>query len=204
MRKASPLWLPPISLVAIALMVVLISFVRPLSPLSVTAQAALIVVLARAFLRFPAIGRWVDGMPVAHRVVLALLLFGMVAGHFTLQAHRFFPFVAWEIFAFEREEDPVSCREFIATTETGRTTRLLVEQLFPSIVQFDPPADNDSPTMGRLVDAMARVYNRGHAADPVRRVDLVRVSVSLHPPAGETLLPCELLKSFSISSDRSN
>jgi hypothetical protein len=203
-RKAASYWPPPISPVAIAALTVMICFVRPILPLRLVGQAAMLAVIVRAFLIWPPMARWLGAMPGPHRVVLALLIWGMVAGHFTLQTHRFFPFVVWEIFTTARETDPVTCREFIATTADGKTRRLLVEQLFPSIVQFNPPADNDSTAMTGLVAAMARVYNRLHPSNPVLKIDLVRQSVPLHPAADETSPPCELIKSFPISSDRSN
>jgi hypothetical protein len=204
LRKAASFWPPPISLVAVAALTVMICFVRPILPLRLVGQAAMLVVIARAFLFWPPMARWLGAMPGPHRLVLALLLWGMVAGHFTLQTHRFFPFVVWEIFTTAHETDPVTCREFIATTADGKTQRLLVERLFPSIVQFNPPADNDSAAMTDLVTAMGRVYNQHHADDPVQKIDLVRQSVPLHLAADETFPPCELIKSFPISSDRSN
>jgi hypothetical protein len=197
-------WLPPISLVAMAALTVLVSFVFPLVPFRLTGQALLLAVLVRAFCGWPALRRWAGAMPWPHRTVLAVLILGMIAGHFTLQPRRFFPFVSWEIFTRAPEVDPVTCREFIATTANGKTKRLLVEQLFPSIVQFNPPADNDSTAMSDLVAAMARVYNEHHTDDPARKIDLVLQSVPLHPAANEAFPPCELIKSFSVSSARSN
>ena len=204
MRKAAPFWPPPISLVAVAAITVLISFVLPIVPFRLTGQALMLAILVRAFVGWPPMQSWAAAMPWPHRIVLALLLFGMIAGHFTLQTHRFFPFVVWEIFTTAHEADPVTCREFIATTADGKTKRLLVEQLFPSIVQFNPPANNDSAAMTDLVAAMARVYNQHHADNPVQKIDLVLQSVPLHPAANEAFPPCQLLKSFPISSDRSN
>jgi hypothetical protein len=94
----------------------------------------------------------------------------------------------------------------MATTAGGKSVRLLVEQLFPSIVQFNPPDDNNSIAMTRLVDALAKAYDRQHPADPVRRVDLVQLSVKLHPSADQSdhSPTCELLKSYDVSSGRSN
>jgi|HubBroStandDraft_2_1064218.scaffolds.fasta_scaffold143002_2 hypothetical protein len=203
-EEAAPFWLPPISLVAIVLMVLLVSFVWPILPFRLTGQALMLAVLVRAFVGWPPMQRWAGAMPVPHRIVPAVLLFGMVAGHFTLQTHRFFPFMVWEIFTTAHESDPVTCREFIATTADGKAKRLLVEQIFPSIVQFNPPADNDSAAMTDLVAAMARVYNEHHADNPVQKIDLVLQSVPLHPAANEAFPPCEQIKSFPISSARSN
>jgi hypothetical protein len=202
-EEAAPSWLPPLSLAAIAVMTIILWVTDPRS-IGYIGQAALLAVIARAFIYWPTTRRWMATLPTPHRVVLAVLLLAMVIGHLTLQASRYFPFVAWEIFPLVREEDPVTCREFIATTADGQTKRLLVEQLFPSIVQFNPPADNNSPAMAKLVDAMARVYDKHHAAAPVQRIDLVRVSIPLHPAAGQPFPSCELIKSFPISSDRSN
>jgi hypothetical protein len=203
-EEAAPFRLPPISLVAIVLMAVLVSFVWPILPYRLTGQAVMLAILVRAFCGWAPMRRWAGAMPWPHRLVFALLIWGMIAGHFTLQPHRFFPFVSWEIFTRAPEVDPVTCREFIATTADGKTKRLLVEQLFPSIVQFNPPADNDSAAMSDLVAAMARVYNEHHADDPVQKIDLVLQSVPLHPAADEAFPPCALIKSFPISSDRSN
>jgi len=130
----------------------------------------------------------------------------MIAGHFTLHSRTYFPFVAWEIFPFEDERDPVTCREFIATTTSGKKVRLLVEQLIPSIVQIFP-LDSYSPEQtDHLARALAKVYNGLHADDPVQQIDLVLQVVQLHPPANEsrTQPSCELLKHYDISSDRWN
>jgi hypothetical protein len=202
-EEAAPFWLPPLSLAAIAVMTIIL-WATDHRSIGYVGQAALLAVLARAFIYWPATRRWAARIPTPHRVVLAVLLLAMVIGHLTLQSARYFPFVAWEIFPLVREEDPVTCREFIATTSDGRTKRLLVEQLFPSIVQFNPPADNDSPAMAKLVDAMARAYNEQHPAVPTQRIDLVRVSIPLHPAAGQPFPSCELIKSFPIFSARSN
>jgi hypothetical protein len=202
-EAAGPFWLPPLSLAAIGVMTVILWAVDPLS-IEYVGQAALLLIAVRAFIYWPPMQRWAAAMPVPHRIVLSSLLLAMVVGHLTLQASRYFPFVAWEIFPLVREEDPVTCLEFIATTADGQTKRLLVEQLFPSIVQFNPPADNASPAMAKLVAAMARAYDEHHPTAPVERIDLMRVSIPLHPAAGQPFPSCELIKSFPISLDRSN
>jgi hypothetical protein len=203
----APLWLPPISFAVCVLLIVLLSFVWQLIPFKVTGQAFLMIMILRAFCYWPPMIRWVTSMPAAHRVVFGVLIGAMILGHYTLNGRTYFPYVVWEIFPFVREDDPVECREFIATTESGRKVRLLVEQLFPSIVQFNPPLDaegNPLPAMEPLIRAMAKVYNAHHAADPVRHVDLMIMAVKLHPSASESrVLPsCELLKRYDISSGR--
>ena len=150
----------------------------------------------------PTLG-WFKRMPLAHRIVFLAIVGAVLAGHLSLDNRRYFPFVAWYIFPAVREDDPVTCREFIGLTQQDQKVRLLVEQLFPSIVQFNPPVDNGSAAMHRLVNAMAREYNTLHPQDALKRVDLVQISVSLDPPtAGPPA--CELLKPFDVSSDHSN
>jgi hypothetical protein len=171
----------------------------------VLGQISGLIIIVLGFRYWPPMGRWFLRMPLSHRAVFALMVAGIMAGHFTFDSRRYFPFVAWEIFPMVREDDPVTCREFMATTAGGKSVRLLVEQLFPSIIQFNPPADNDSSAMSDLVGALAKAYDRQHADDPVRRVDLVQIAVRLHPAAGESASPpCELLKSYDVSSSRSN
>ena len=160
-----------------------------------------LVALALAFRHWPPMIRWLGTMPVPHRVVFALIFAAMLAGHFSLDSKKYFPFVSWEIFANTREIDPVPCTQFIATTESGTKKRLLVEQLFPSIVQFYPPADADSAAMTKLVFALARAYDGKHPDDPARSVDLMLVSVKLHgvePPSWQPL------KHYDVSSAHSN
>lgn len=157
-----------------------------------------IALILLGFRYSPPMLRWLARMPVPHRVVFGLMIGSIIVGHYTFDSRKFFPFVAWEIFPAMREEDPVSCREFMATTASGKSVRLLIEQLFPSIIQFNPPA-NDSAEMGSLINAMARAYDRGHPDDPVRHVDLVQIAVKLHPKSGE-LPSCQLLKHYEISS----
>jgi len=190
----------------LALIVWLVSFAVPLR---VAGQAYLLLVVVLAFRYWPPMIRLVASMPVPHRVVFGVLIGAMILGHYTLNARSYFPYVAWEIFPFVREDDPVTAREFIATTESGRKVRLLVEQLFPSIVQFNPPLDGDGnplPAMGPLVQSLARVYNEHHADDPVREVDLMIMAVQLHPPAGESRAQpsCELLQHYDILSGPSS
>jgi hypothetical protein len=196
------LWLPPISLAVCALLTGLSSFAWHFVPFKVTGQAFLLIIILRAFCYWPLIIRWVASMPVPHRVVFGVLIGSMILGHYTLNARAYFPYVAWEIFPFVHEDDPVSCREFIATTESGNKVRLLVEQLFPSIVQINPLESYSPEATEHLARALAKIYNEHHAGDPVRHVDLFVMAVKLHPPASESRAQpsCELLKQYDISS----
>jgi hypothetical protein len=207
---SAPRWLPPISFAVIALLIWLITFHDHLIPLAVTGQLALLLMLIRAYCYWPPVVRWVAAMPVAHRVVFGVLVGAMILGHYTIKGRTYFPFVSWEIFPFVNEEDPVTCRQFIATTADGAKVRLIVEQLFPSIVQVDPLDALDNPklyppgTTEQLVRALAKVYNQQHPDNPVESVDLMLMAVQLHPPAGQSRAEpsCELLKHYEISSDR--
>ncbi len=172
----------------------------PIRP--VLGQICALAAIALGFRYAPPVTGWLARLPVPHRVVFALLIAGVIAGHFTFDGRKYFPFVSWEIFSIMREEDPVTCREFAAVTASGKNVRLLVEQLFPSIVQFNPPADNESAAMTRLVDALRKAYDGRHPGDPVRRVDLVRISVRLQP--GGNPPSCELLKRYDFSPAPSN
>jgi hypothetical protein len=166
------------------------------------ALAALFVALRST----PPLDRWLRATPAAHRVVLYLLLGAVVAGHFSLKTRRYFPFVAWDIFASVSEQETVFCRELVGTTSTGRQVRLLIEQLFPSIVQFDLPPDRAPGALDRLVAAMAKQYNAHHPGDPVREVDLMLLAVKLHLPPGQTRSQpsCELLQRFDLSPEHSS
>jgi hypothetical protein len=177
---------------------------RPVHQLMAEIYTIAIVLLA--FRYWPPMIQWFAGMPIPHRLILISLLGLTIAGHLTVQGRKYFPFVSWEIFSIARSEDPVSCREFIATTAAGKNVRLLVEQLFPSIVQFNPPAANGSSAMTHLVNTLAAAYAREHPNDPIRRVDLLQFSVKLHPSPDESdhSATCELLKSYDLSSGRSN
>jgi hypothetical protein len=185
----------------IALIVWLVSYAVPLK---LAGQAYLLIVILLAFRYWPPMVRWVASMPVTHRVVFGILIGSMILGHYTLNGRTYFPFVVWEIFPFVHEDDPVTCREFIATTGSGNKVRLLVEQLFPSIVQVNPLDGYSPEATERLVRALAKVYNEHHAGDPVQQVDLFVMAIKLHPPAGESRAQpsCELLKHYDISSGR--
>jgi hypothetical protein len=168
-----------------------------------------IYVLAAIFLalrRAPPVARWLAATPAAHRLVVYALIVAVVAGHFTFSTRRFFPFVAWNIFAAVSEQETVFCRELIGTTASQKQVRLLVEQLYPSIVQFDLPPSGQSAKLDLLVSAMARTYNAHHADDPLREVDLMLMAVKLHPPPGQTHSQpsCELLQRFDLSPGRSS
>lgn len=110
----------------IALIIWLVSFAVPLK---LAGQAYLLIIILLAFRYWPPMIRCVTSMPAPHRVVFGVLIGSMILGHYTLNGRTYFPFVVWEIFPFAREDDPVTCREFIATTESGNKVRLLVEQL---------------------------------------------------------------------------
>jgi len=191
--------------VCVATIIYQISFAVPLR---LAGQAYMLIVILLAFRYWPPMIRWVKSMPVAHRVVFAVLIGSMTAGHYTLNGRTYFPYVTWEIFPFVNERDPVTCREFIATTNSGHKVRLLVEQLFPSVVQVDSVELMDDPqyyppgTTEHLARALAKVYNELHADDPVWRVDLMLLAVQLHPPASESRATpsCELLQRYDISS----
>jgi hypothetical protein len=202
---------PAIAFAIIGLCIVAIMFMVSYAvPLKLAGQAYLLIVILLAFRYWPPMIRWVASMPVAHRVVFGVLIGCMILGHYTLNGRTYFPFVAWEIFPFAHEDDPITCREFIATTTSGNKVRLLVEQLFPSIVQIDPLDALDNPrlyppgTTERLARALAKAYNEHHADDPVRQVDLFVMAVHLHPRATEsrTQPSCELLQHYDVSSGR--
>ena len=155
-----------------------------------------------AFRAAPPVKRWLAGLPPLHRGIFYVLLAVVVAGHLRSDKRTYFPFVAWDIFSAVSEQDTVSCRELIGTTVSGKSVRLLVEQLFPSIVQFDLPPQNEPEQMAHLVTALARAYNARHTADPVRQVDLVRMAVQLHSPSRPSHRPpsCQFLQRYDISS----
>lgn len=162
-------------------------------------------VLAAIFVAFRAaspVARWLSGLPVIHQVVFYALLAAVVVGHFTSNKRSYFPFVAWDIFSAVSPQDTVTCSELIGTTADGKSVRLLAEQLFPSIIQFDFPPQNEPDKMARLVTALAKAYNTHHAADPVREVDLMLMAVKLHPPPGQSNSQpsCEFLQRYDISS----
>ena len=71
-------------------------------------------------------------------------------------------------------------------------------------ITAEPGASAAPASVTPLVAAMARVYNEHHADNPVQKIDLVLQSVPLHPAANEAFPPCEQIKSFPISSARSN
>jgi hypothetical protein len=204
-------WRPPLSLIGMAFCVWLISFPpkwlspHPLQPFTITGQALLLFMVLRAFCYWPPMIRWVKSMPVPHRAIFALLIGTMIIGHFTLKNRAYFPYVSWFIFPSVREEDPVTCREFIATTASHKKVRLVVEQLFPSIIQIYPLDDAEHyppEKLDLLAHAMAKTYNEHHPNDPVCRVDLLVMAVQLHPPTEESraLPSCQLLKRYDISS----
>lgn len=163
-----------------------------------------IYALAAIFIAFhacPPVKRWLASTPIVHLIVFYALLAAVVAGHFTLSKTRYFPFVAWDIFSSVNEQETVFCDELVGTTASGKQIRLVVEQLFPSIVQFDLPPDNEPAKMARLVTALAAEYNRHHADDPVRKVDLMLMAVKLHLPPGQlrSQPSCKLLHRFDLS-----
>jgi hypothetical protein len=176
-----------------------------LVPFSLAAQAYLTIGMLLAFRYWPPMFRLVASMPVVHRVVFGALIGGMILGHYTLNGRTYFPFVVWAIFPHvEDKPGTVTAREFMATTANGARVRLIVEQLFPSLVQVDR-LDTMSPELtAQLAHVLAKEYNKHHAGDPVRQVDLMDMTVLLHPPANESRAEpsCELLKHYDVSSDR--
>ncbi len=189
--------------ILLALDVWLLSFSpRAPVPLRLAGQVYLLIALLLAFRYWPPMIRWFTAMPVIHRTVFLTLIGAMAMGHYTLNRTTFYPYITWEIFPLVNEENPVAVPEFVGTTASGRKVRLLVEQLFPSIIQFYPP--NEPDKLEHLVAAMARVYNRQHAGDPVQYVDLMMMAVELHPPADQTRTAptCKLLNRYDVSSAR--
>jgi hypothetical protein len=167
-------------------------------------QAVALVVIFAAFCSCPPVKNWLTRMSAFHRTAFFVLLAAVVVGHFSLTTRKYYPFVAWGIFSAVSEKSPVLCRELIGTTAQGKSVRLLVEQLFPSIIQFDlPPVDEPQKT-DDLARALAEAYNERHAADPVRQVDLMLMAVELHPSSRESRgqPSCELLQRYDISSGR--
>ncbi len=164
--------------------------------LQVYAVAALLLALRAS----PPVARYLATAPVGYRAVLYALILGVVAGHFSLQKRSYYPFVVWDIFCAVSEQETVFCRELIGTTASEKKVRLLVEQIYPSIIQFDLPPRDQPEQLDLLVAAMAKTYNAHHPADPLREVDLMLMAVKLHPPTGESRQPsCEFLQRFDLS-----
>jgi len=207
----SPQWAPPLSLLVLALSVWLLSFPpkfllpQAILPFALTGQAFLLIFVIRAFCYWPSMRGWIGAMPVPHKVMFFALIGSMIIGHFTLHNRTFYPYVSWFIFPNVREVDPVTCRELIATTTSGKKVRLLVEQVYPSIVQIYPLDDQSHyppDKLELLARAMAKSYSLRHANDPIKSIDVVTMAVQLHPPAGESRAEpsCQLLKRYEISS----
>jgi hypothetical protein len=174
----------------------------------VVGQVYALAAIVIAFSGWTPLRRLVVGMPVPHRAVFFVLVAAMILGHFTFLAgpRRFFPFIPWEIFPFAVHVDPVEAHAFVGTTAQGRQVRLIPEQLFPSITQFDLPNAGQAALNEPLARALAAAYNQRHAADPVQQVDLFLLSQPLHAPADQPRAApsCELLEHYDVSSARSN
>jgi hypothetical protein len=211
MIRRAPWWFPPISFVGIGVGVYLVSFFHPWSatpllPFAITGQLVLLLLGLRAFAYWPPLAQWLKAMPAPHRLVLGVLIGGMVLGHYTFNGRTYFPFVVWEIFPHAEAHGAVKAQEFVGITASNRKVRLLAEQQFPSIVQIDRVETLDESygpgTEDSLALALARMYNAHHQADPVQGVNLLEVTVNLHPPPGELRNEpsCELLKTYDVSS----
>jgi hypothetical protein len=133
------------------------------------------------FLSVSSIRQFLSGMSWTHRLVVVALLGGIIWGHFD-RRNDYFPFVTWQLFSDARQDDPVVEDEFIGTTRDGKSVRLLVEQLFPSVTWFQIPTD--SVVRSHLARVLAERFNSSHA-DPVERIDLVRASAKLRPALHE-------------------
>jgi hypothetical protein len=153
-----------------------------------------------AFRAAPPVRNWLAELPRTHRAIFYMLLGAVLVGHFTSNKRSYYPFVAWDIFSALSNQETVTCRELIGTTADGKSVRLLVEQLFPSIIQFDLPPENKPDQTAHLATALAKAYNARHAADPVREVNLMLVTVQLHPPPGPSSSPPTCLQRYAISS----
>ena len=174
-------------------------------PFSLAGQAYMTIAILLAFRYWPPMTRFVLSMPAVHRVVFGLLIGCMILGHYTLNGRTYFPFVVWEIFPHpEEKRDAVIAPEFMATRADGTKVRLIVEQLFPSLVQIDRVETMSPEATEKLAHVLARKYNQLHPDNPVQQVDLVNMAVELHPPANESRAEpsCELLKHYDVSPDR--
>jgi len=174
-------------------------------PFALAGQAYATIALLLAFRYWPPMFRLVASMPVAHRMVFGVLIGCMILGHYTLNGRTYFPFVVWEIFPHEEaKRDAVIAPEFIATRADGTKVRLIVEQLFPSLVQVDRIDSINPEVTAKLAHVLAKKYNQFHPDNPVQQVDLMAMAVQLHPPANESRSEpsCELLKHYDVSSDR--
>jgi hypothetical protein len=100
--------------------------------------------------------QFLGGMSWVHRIVVAALFGCVIWGHFDRQ-NVYFPFVTWQLFSDTRQDDPVVEDEFIGTTRSGKSVRLLVEQLFPSVTWFQIPTDPE--IRSRLAGVLAERFN---------------------------------------------
>ncbi len=163
------------------------------------------IALAIGFL--PPVFRLIKQMSPAHLVVMILCVGSFLVGHLWISSRATFPIMSWYIFTGPNDFDEVRCREMFGVFKDGKEKRLLVEQIFPSIVQFNLPIDSvdgkRSPSMPRIIFAIGAEYNRLHPDNPVIRVDLRELVVPVRPSSPEQKPSWTSLESYTISSDPS-
>ncbi len=155
-----------------------------------------------SFVTFPPISRHLSKIPMPHAVVTVLVMALLIGGHFTNNNFKYFPIMAWAIFPYSFDLADVKCGEMIGIHADKTETRLLVEQIIPSIVQFDLPRDLNDPRMPATIQAIAHEYNLLHPANPVVTVEIREFSVPIRPQPGEKPT-WTTLTSFTVSSDPS-
>lgn len=151
------------------------------------AEALLLGAMLYWMLRAPLVGAAFGALPVSYRAGAAALLTALVVG-LVGGTDGAFPFTPWRMYAGDMRPGDVNILRFIATTASGRSFRLDLDALIPVLGSqrlYQPLAlrarriqreEEPARRAALLADqqaafqALARLYNRRHADDPLTRI----------------------------------
>jgi hypothetical protein len=143
----------------------------------------LLVAILAVPLASPALVAIVRRTPILQRVVFGSIAAAMLIGHFHAKIYDTFPFIEWDIYTYTRVGE-IRLFDYYAVRGDATEEHLVPADLFPSLRkklavhleqlagEMETAADATTrDTFTRQYDgmlrAMARAYNRQHAAHPL-------------------------------------
>lgn len=149
----------------------------------------------------------VQRMALPQRLVAAILVGAVLAGHFHAMAHNTFPFVDWDIYTQTLHGNPTFF-DYHATRRDGAEEHVIPAEVIPALgkkvtVQLEQvvgamEAAGDRQRRAELVRsyqglllALARADNRHHSGNPVVAIRIEKCTVPLERYAGRDSIACE-------------
>jgi len=189
-------------------------FQRGLRPptLLMILESVVYLALYLGLLSFAPVREWTSRLPVPHRGVLAVFVFGMTWGQLVVDSRSTFPFTAWTMYARPEINHLVEYYRYRGIDGRGREvwvdpakefTFVNSAEIASRVKAIGRPATSANDLAKReearskirdLLQALAAAYNRSHPDAPLRSLEFVRYAWEYGQQPVSEVVPSPVLR----------